>query len=145
MLGSLTRDLESCDLLTVDEPGFLPLHRHAAELLFIVGVFLRSLERALSTAPDDSGGSHPDKTLLTKMTWPHRSLKSDPRCRGWPVHILAAELCTFYLPNRGVLYPEPKHLNSTDFCAIEQIITIWLCAYQQVRYGSKRTFQDIPI
>jgi len=33
-LGSYTRDLESCDLLIVDELGFLPLHRHAAELLF---------------------------------------------------------------------------------------------------------------
>jgi DNA replication protein DnaC len=35
-LGSFTRDLESCDLLIVDELGFLPLHRHAAELLFQV-------------------------------------------------------------------------------------------------------------
>jgi len=35
-LGSFIRDLESCDLLIVDELGFLPLHRHAAELLFQV-------------------------------------------------------------------------------------------------------------
>lgn len=35
-LGSFTRELESCDLLIVDELGFLPLHRHAAELLFQV-------------------------------------------------------------------------------------------------------------
>lgn len=28
------RNLESCDLLIVDELGFLPLLRHAAELLF---------------------------------------------------------------------------------------------------------------
>ncbi len=35
-LGSLIRDLESCDLLIVDELGFLPLPRHAAELLFQV-------------------------------------------------------------------------------------------------------------
>lgn len=35
-LGSFTRGLESCDLLIVDELGFLPLHRHAAELLFQV-------------------------------------------------------------------------------------------------------------
>jgi len=33
-LGSFTRDLESCDLLIVDELGFLPLRRHAAEPLF---------------------------------------------------------------------------------------------------------------
>ena len=32
----ITRDLESCDLLIVDELGFLPLHRHAPELLFQV-------------------------------------------------------------------------------------------------------------
>jgi DNA replication protein DnaC len=35
-LRSFTRDLESCDLLIVNELGFLPLHRHAAELLFQV-------------------------------------------------------------------------------------------------------------
>ena len=43
-LGSFTRDLESCDLLIVDgRPGFLPLHRHAAELLFHVIANCRSV------------------------------------------------------------------------------------------------------
>ncbi len=35
-LGSFTWDLESCHLLIVDDLGFLPLHRHAAEILFQV-------------------------------------------------------------------------------------------------------------
>jgi DNA replication protein DnaC len=36
LLGSFTRDLDSCDLLTVNEPGVLPLHCHAAEGRFQV-------------------------------------------------------------------------------------------------------------
>lgn len=35
-LGRFTRELEKCDLLILDELGFVPLHRHGAELLFNV-------------------------------------------------------------------------------------------------------------
>lgn len=35
-LGRFMRDLAKCDLLILDELGFVPLHRHGAELLFNV-------------------------------------------------------------------------------------------------------------
>lgn len=35
-LGRLARELGKCDLLILDELGFVPLHRHGAELLFNV-------------------------------------------------------------------------------------------------------------
>lgn len=35
-LGRFLRELARCDLLILDELGFVPLHRHAAELLFTV-------------------------------------------------------------------------------------------------------------
>jgi DNA replication protein DnaC len=36
LLGSFTRDLASCNLVTVDEPGVLPLHCHATGRRFQV-------------------------------------------------------------------------------------------------------------
>ena len=62
-LGSFTRGLESCDLLIVDELGFLPLHRHAAELLFPVSyTHLDVYKRQAYTIPLSQSGTKPPES-----------------------------------------------------------------------------------
>lgn len=55
LLGNLTRDLDSCDLLTVDEPGILPLHCHAVERRFQVIASCYERRSVVITTNSDSG------------------------------------------------------------------------------------------
>jgi DNA replication protein DnaC len=53
--GNLTRDLDSCDLLTVDEPGVSPLHCHSVERRFQVIASCYERRSVAITTNSDSG------------------------------------------------------------------------------------------